>query len=239
MKGKRPKIFAMEITKQFDAVTETELTRRIGAGETELFEILMRRNNPFLYKVGMSYGYTHEDVEDLMQETYIAAYRNLEKFEGRSSFKTWIIRVMLNQCYQKKQKLSFKNEKTSNTIFNEKTTPMFESDRSTDAYKTVLNKELSHIVGNALVEIPLEYRMVFSLRELNGMNTAETAEVLNISETNVKTRLNRAKHMMREKLETMYSPEDIFEFNLIYCDNVVNKVMRAIKDIQSCPECKI
>jgi RNA polymerase sigma factor (sigma-70 family) len=222
----------MEITKQFDAIAETELIGRITNGETELFEILIRRNNPFLYKVGMSYGYTHENVEDLMQETYMAAYRNLEKFEGRSSFKTWIIRIMLNQCYQKTQKLSFINEKTSNIIFNEKTTPMFESDRSTDAYKTVLNRELSYIVGNALSAIPVEYRMVFSLRELNGMSTAETAEVLDISETNVKARLNRAKHMMRANLETMYSPEDIFEFNLIYCDRIVHKVMSAIKDMQ-------
>src|SRR6266487_414803 len=204
----------MTTIKQFDSITETELISRIRQGETGLFEILIRRNNPFVYKVGMSYGYKHEVVEDLMQETFIAVYLNLEKFEGRSSFKTWIIRIMLNQCYQKAQKLSFRNEKTNNTIVNEKTIPMFESNRSTDTYKSVLNKELSYIIGNALVAIPMEYRMVFSLRELNGMSTAETAETLDISETNVKARLNRAKHMLREKLETMYSPEDIFEFNL-------------------------
>ncbi len=221
----------MQITKQFDSITETELINRIRVGETELFEILIRRTNPFLYKVGMSYGYKHEDVEDLMQETFITAYLNLEKFEGRSSFKTWVTRIMLNQCYQKAQKLSFKNEKAADTILNEKTTPMFESNHSTDTYKSVLNKELSNIIGNALIAIPLEYRMVFSLRELNGMSTAETAEVLDISETNVKVRLNRAKHMLREKLEGMYSPEDIFDFNLIYCDKIVNKVMKAIKDM--------
>jgi RNA polymerase sigma-70 factor (ECF subfamily) len=95
-------------------------------------------------------------VEDLMQETFIAVYLNLEKFEGRSSFKTWITRIMLNHCYQKTQKLSFKNEKANYKIFNEKTTPMFESGRSADAYKTVLNKELSYIIGNALIAIPLE-----------------------------------------------------------------------------------
>src|SRR5438552_4003566 len=221
----------MKTIKQFDSITETELISRIRAGETGLLEILIRRNNPFLYKAGMSYGYKREDVEDLMQETFIAAYLNLEKFECRSSFKTWITRIMLNQCYQKAQKLSFKNEKTNNTIVNEKKIPMFESDRSTDTYKSVLNKELSHIIGNALVSIPLEYRMVFSLRELNGMNTVETAEALDISETNVKVRLNRAKHMLREKLETMYSPKDIFEFNLIYCDKIVNGVMKDISHL--------
>ena len=220
----------MEMIKQPGTITDTELIGRISNGERELFEILIRRNNPYLYKLGMSYGYKHEDVEDLMQETFISAYLNLEKFEGRSSFKTWISRIMLNQCYQKSQKLSFKNEK-ANDILNEKTTPMFESNQSTDTYKSVLNSELNTIIGNALISIPFEYRMVFSLRELNGMSTAETAEVMDISETNVKVRLNRAKQMLRQKVEKMYSPEDIFEFNLIYCDRMADGVMKTINNL--------
>jgi len=220
----------MEIFTPFDTISEAELVDRIREGEKALFEILIRRNNPFLYKIGMSYGYSHEDVEDLMQETFIAAYLNLEKFEGRSRFKTWITRIMLNQCYRKAQKLSFKNEKANDDILNEKTIPMFESNH-TDTYKTVLNKELSYVIGHALTTIPLEYRMVFSLRELNGLSTAETADALDISETNVKARLSRAKQMLRQKVETMYSPADIFEFNLIYCDKIVNNVMKAIRDL--------
>ena len=220
----------MELIKQAATLTDTELINRIRDGERELFEILIRRNNPYLYKTGMSYGYKHQDVEDLMQETFIAAYLNLEKFEGRSTFKTWITRIMLNQCYQKAQKLSFKNEKANDNI-NEKTTPMFENNQSTDTYKSVLNNELSNIVGNALLSIPFEYRMVFSLRELNGMSTAETAEVMDISETNVKVRLNRAKHLLREKVWEMYSPEDIFEFNLIYCNKITDGVMKAINKL--------
>ena len=216
--------------RQADTISEIELINRIRKGENELLEILVRRNNPYLYKLGMSYGYKHEDVEDLMQETFIAAYLSLEKFEARSSFKTWITRIMLNQCYQKAQKLSFKFEK-ANDILNEKITPMFESNQSTDTYRSVLNNELSNVIGGALTSIPLEYRIVFSLRELNGMSTAETAEALDISETNVKVRLNRAKHMLREKIEKMYTPEDIFEFNLIYCDKIVTEVMKTINKL--------
>ena len=158
--------------KQPDTIPDNELIDRIRNGERELFEVLIKRNNPYLYIIWMSLGYKHEDVEDLMQETFIAAYLNLEKIEGRSTFKTWITRIMLNQCYQKAQKLSFKNEQTNDIIFNEKTTPMFESNQSTDTSKAVLNKELSYIIGNALTAIPLQYRMVFSLRELNGMSSA-------------------------------------------------------------------
>jgi len=221
----------MEMIKPADTVTELDLINRIRKGERELFEILIRRNNPYLYKLGMTYGYKHEDVQDLMQETWIAAYLNLEKFEGRSSFKTWVTRIMLNQCYQKSRKPSFRKERTNEILNNEKTTPMFESDRSTDTYSSVLNNELSNIIGNALTSIPMEYRMVFSLRELNGMSTTETAEVLDISETNVKVRLSRAKQMLREKVEKMYAPGEIFEFNLIYCDTIVNGVMKSINNL--------
>jgi RNA polymerase sigma-70 factor (ECF subfamily) len=74
--------------------------------------------------------------------------------------------------------------------------------------------------------------MVFSLRELNGMSTSETAEALDISETNVKARLNRAKQMLREKVEKMYTVQDIFEFNLVYCNRVVEGVMKEIGKLQ-------
>jgi RNA polymerase sigma-70 factor (ECF subfamily) len=70
--------------------------------------------------------------------------------------------------------------------------------------------------------------MVFSLRELSGLSTTETAEVLYISPINVKVRLNRARHMLRKAIEKMYSPEDIFEFNLVYCDRIVSHVLKEI-----------
>jgi RNA polymerase sigma-70 factor (ECF subfamily) len=218
-------------TKQFDTLSEVELIDRIRMGETGLFEILIRRNNSSLYKVGMSYGYNHQDVEDLMQETFIAAYIHLDKFENRSSFKTWIVRIMLNLCYQKTQKKSFKNERSMDTNFNEKAIPMFQDRSLGDAYKTVTNKEVSQIVGQALLQIPVDYRMVFCLRELNGMSTTETADAVGITETNVKVRLNRAKYMLRQSIEKMYAPGDIFEFNLVYCDSMVNRVMNQIKNL--------
>jgi RNA polymerase sigma-70 factor (ECF subfamily) len=178
----------------------------------------------------MSYGFTHQDVEDLMQESFIAAYLNLEKFKQQSSFRTWVIKIMLNQCFHKKQRLSFKNEKTTDTN-NENMITLFEKQQSSDGNKKIIDRELNHLIGEAIMHIPLSYRLVFSLRELNGMSTTETAESLDISEANVKIRLNRARNMLKEKLGTMYSPEDIFEFNLIYCDKVVNKVMEEISKL--------
>jgi RNA polymerase sigma-70 factor (ECF subfamily) len=209
-------------------ISDSDIINRVIQGESALFELLIRKNNPFLYKTGRSYGLNHHDTQDLMQEAFIAAYMNLQKFQQRSSFKTWIVQIMLNLCYRRTHKLSFRNEKPGNLLLTEKTTPVFMSDQHNDAYQNTISRELIHAIETALLNIPVEYRMVFSLRELNGMNTSETAEALAISETNVKVRLNRAKHMLRKKIETMYSPGDIFEFNLVYCDKVTHNVMAAI-----------
>jgi len=139
------------MTNQADTIPEVEIIRRILAGEVYLFETLIKRNNASLYKTGMSYGFNHQDVEDLMQETYINAYSNLSKFENRSSFKTWIIKIMLNQCHHKAKKFSFKNEKPKEISQNENITPMFSS--ITDPNNVVANKELTMILQNAICKI--------------------------------------------------------------------------------------
>ena len=89
--------------KQFEQYSDMDIIRKVVGGEIELYEILIRRYNSFLYRIGRVYRYNHQDTEDLMQETYINAYCNLAKFENRSSFKTWFTRIMLNNCYQRKQ----------------------------------------------------------------------------------------------------------------------------------------
>ena len=207
--------------------SDTEIIQKILVGETALFEILIRRNNPWLHKTGRSYGFNHDDTQDLMQETFINAYANLSKFENRSSFRAWIVKIMLNNCFQRQQKFSFKNETPATDFINEKSIPMYMSDEH-DTAKVVTNRELSHVIESSLAKVPADYRMVFSLREMSGLNVAETAEVLNISQANVKVRLNRAKAMLRKEIEKIFTPDDIFEFNLVYCDAMVNRVLHEI-----------
>ncbi len=215
--------------KEFEQYTDLEVIQKIITGEIELFEIIIRRYNPFLYKTGRSYNYNHEDTQDLMQDTFIDAFTGLSKFENRSTFKTWIIKIMLNNCYKKQQKWSSKNIIT--TEINENSTPMFSNNQHTDTSKTVMNRELNFVIENSLQQIPMDYRLVFTLREVNGLNVAETADTLNISEANVKVRLNRAKTMLRKEVEKSYSAEDIFEFNLVYCDAMVQRVINKLKEI--------
>ena len=91
----------MKDLKIFEQYSDIEIIQRVLDGDVGLFEILIRRNNAFIYKTGRSYNYNHEDTQDLMQDTFIDVYLNLSKFENRSSFKTWVIRIMLNNCFRK------------------------------------------------------------------------------------------------------------------------------------------
>lgn len=215
---------------KFEKYSDPEIIQMINDGDVRLFEILIRRYDPFLYNIGRTYRYNHENTEDLMQDAYINAYCNLKKFENRSTFKTWLTRIMLNVCYQKKHKLSFKNEIISDDIQNEKSNILFK--HSTINEKIAMNKELGHVLENAIHEIPEDYRIVFTLRELNGLSIAETAESLDITESNVKVRLNRAKGMLQKEIKKMYSAQEIFEFNLVYCDVMVNRVMDKIYELR-------
>lgn len=215
--------------KKSEQLTEIEIIDRILAGEKPLYEILLRRFNSYLYKVGRSYNYNHEDTQDLMQDTYIDAYKSLSQFEKRSDFKTWLIRIMLNNCYRKKQKSSYKNE-TSNEMMQDNVIPMF-THRNNDGHKEVYNRELGHIIEVLLSELPENFRMVFSLREITGLNVSETANLLDISETNVKVRLNRAKTLIRKQIEKTYSSQELFEFNLCYCNPFTERVMKKINEL--------
>jgi RNA polymerase sigma factor (sigma-70 family) len=205
--------------------SDAELVERILQGEKALYEIFIRRYNPYLYKTGRSYNYNHEDTEDLMQDTFVDAYKSLSAFESRSSFKTWITKIMLNRCYHKKQKSGFRNEIITDAP--EFVTPMF-THKVKDPSKIIQNKELGRVIEDALHAIPFDYRMVFSLREVSGFNVSETAALLEISESNVKVRLTRAKSMLRKEIEKKYSAGEIFEFNLVYCDAMVEGVMKRI-----------
>lgn len=205
---------------------EEEIIQKILDGEMALFEVLIRRYNAILYKIARSYNFNHDEAQDLLQETHIAAYQNLKKFESRSSYKTWIAKIMVNKCLYKLSYGSSKYE-VPNQIGDENSQPMFSSKKqSTEAH--VLNRELSNILEKSLEQIPVHYRTVFILREVEGLSVAETAEMLNLTAVNVKVRLNRAKTLLQKELEKYYSKAQLYDFNLIYCDSVVKNVFDAI-----------
>lgn len=111
--------------------------------------------------------------------------------------------------------------------FNEHSTPLFAAAENKTA-TIVHSRELGTIIEQALDNIPLDYKMVFTLREMNQMSVAETSELLQISEANVKVRLNRAKEMLRQHIEKSYTATELYEFNLVYCNAMVDRVINII-----------
>jgi len=194
----------------------------VTGGDIAMFEMLIRRYNAVLYKIGRMYGFNHQDTEDLMQDTHVAAYTQLKSFEERSSYKTWISKIMVNKCLYKMKYGYFKKEVPTEDVYND------ESSTAVYDEKTVLNRELSGVLEKSLEKIPVLYRSVFALREIEGFSVAETAELLGITTVNVKVRLNRARALLQKQVEQFYSQSEIYSFNLIYCDDIVKKTLHAI-----------
>lgn len=208
-------------------LSEEEIIQKIIAGEKALFEILIRRYNSGLYKIARCYGFNHQDAEDIMQETHVSAYTNLKNFQHKASYKTWVSKILIHKCVYKLSYGYFKNEQPGSDIIYENVKPMFNQPKIATE-KIVLNKELSKVLEKSLAEIPLTYRTVFILREVEGFSTAETAELMNSTPVNVKVRLSRAKVLLQKKVENFYSSADIFEFNAVYCDAIVKRVFESI-----------
>jgi RNA polymerase sigma factor (sigma-70 family) len=202
--------------------------KKIIDGSIEQFEILVRRHNSFLYKIARSYGFNHQDAEDLMQDTHIAAYAALDRFKGHSSYKTWIYRIMVNKCLYRLKYGYFKNEILKAKVLKPDTQFIHIRTNENTADGLVNNHELNRIVEKGLLNIPLKYRTVFALREIEGFSVAETAQLLNITALNVKVRLSRAKTMLQSQIGKFYSAADIYSFSLIYCDAIIDKVLARI-----------
>jgi RNA polymerase sigma factor (sigma-70 family) len=204
--------------------SDEEVIQRILAGEQALFEVLIRRYNSLLYKIARGYGFGHDDAQDLMQESHVSAYTSLSGFRADASYKTWLTRIHLNKCYHKMNYGHLKYEDADTAMVEAIVRPTEKQDTA----KMVMNKELGKVLEQSLQQLPQIYRSVFLLREMEGFSVNETAELLNITPVNVKVRLSRAKALLQTQLEQHYSLADIYEFNLKYCDGMVERVMRAI-----------
>lgn len=209
----------MMSVKARNEIPDCELVDRIVKGDKELFETIIRRYNQRLYRIGMSVLNNEPETEDAMQTAYIHAYESLSGFEGRSSFGTWLTRIMLNQCYAQKRK-------PKNSVLEaglcENTSTM------KSPAGILLNKELGRALEDAISMLPEKYRLVFVLREIEELSVRETSEALCIEEPNVKVRLNRAKAMLRENL-TGYMKSNVYDFHLSKCDRMVYFVMNHLK----------
>ena len=209
-----------------DTISDSEVIRRVLTGEKNLYAILVRRYNQRLYRVCMSIINNDAEVEDVMQVSYIKAYENLGKFAFKSSFSTWLTRILINESllHIKKQKKSL----TMNDDMLENEINKLPAANIQTPFMKVLNSELKEVLEEAIHQLPEKYRTVFVMREIEDMNVAETQECLGISEVNVKVRLNRAKALLRNALNTIYKKEELLPFHLTRCDRITEYVMKQI-----------
>ena len=207
-------------------ISDNEIISRVLKGEKNLYANIVRKYNQRLYRVGMSIINDDTEVEDVMQVAYIRAYENLGKFAFKSAFSTWITRILINESLlrlkKRKQSLNMNDDVMNNDIYHhylvDSQTPLM----------NVVNSELKVILEKAIRQLPEKYRTVFIMREIESMNVAETRECLDLSEVNVKVRLNRAKAMLKNSLAEYYRKEDILNFHLSRCDRIVENVMRQV-----------
>jgi len=212
-----------------ETISDTEIISRILNGEKNLYSLIVRRYNQRLYKIGMSIIKDDDEVEDVMQVAYIKAYENLKKFEFNSAFSTWLTKIFINECL-----LRLKQRKKSIVVSD---TDMENQENQHSRIETqtpfmkILNIELKVALEKAILDLPEKYRTVFIMREVENMNVAETKECLDITEANVKVRLNRAKTLLKNSLKEYYKKEDILSFHLTRCNKMVGSVMEQVEGL--------
>lgn len=209
-------------------LSDNEVIQRVIAGEKNLFEVLMRKYNPRLYRIGMTIINNDSEIEDMMQNAYIKAYQNLDKFENRSSFSTWLVRILMNECLQHLKKSKHVTSLDGINTYNMDNNSMSKTSDYITPDNAAVNKELGKALERALLTLPEKYRMVFVLREIENMSVAETIDALELTESNVKVRLNRAKTMLRDKLNEYYKSDVVFPFHLTRCNRVVENVFQSL-----------
>src|ERR1041385_9756 len=163
-------------------VKDSDIIRKVVGGDKKSYELLIRKYNQRLYRVAKAILWNEEEAEDAMQEAYIKAYQQLPNFEQRSSFSTWITRILINECLMKKRK----NSRMINGEVADQISGLRQAPEKHNPEKKVLNKELGALIEHAVSQLPEKYRLVFVMREIENMSVAETTEALNISETNTK-----------------------------------------------------
>lgn len=201
-------------------LSDEEIVDRILLGEKPLYESLMRKYNARMFRISMSIVNDDMEAEDVMQTAYINAYLQLASFNKKSSFGTWLTRILVNESLLHK-----KRKQRRDQILKEQPATGYDTETP---LKSLMNKELKTILEKAVLTLPEKYRLVFVMREMEEMSTSETMQVLNIGESNVKIRLNRAKEMLRNDLSSRFRSQQLFDFHLTRCDRVVNFVMDNI-----------
>ena len=185
---------------------ELALVQAAKQGDVGAFEQLVKRYDRNIFRIAQHITQNREDAEDVVQDAFLKAYENLDQFQGNSKFYTWLVRIAVNESLMK-----LRRRKTSKTVSmdedvetEEGSMPREFADWSPNPEQQYGQSELSDILRKTIQGLPTSFRTVFVLRDVEGLSTEETAEMLNLSIPAVKSRLLRARLQLRERLNKYF-----------------------------------
>jgi RNA polymerase sigma-70 factor (ECF subfamily) len=182
---------------------EADLIARILAGEKELFHELIRPYERMVFMTVFSIVKNETDAEDGVQDAMVNAYRHLSKFRGDAKFSTWLTTIAVNEGRQKLRRAKRAKEDSLDEPIegeDQEITPAPLTDWREIPLESLERKELREELRSAVADLPDKYREIFTLRDIEELNVAETAAALGINENMVKVRLHRARMMLQKRL---------------------------------------
>jgi RNA polymerase sigma-70 factor (ECF subfamily) len=210
---------------------DAELVRRARGRDEAAVRASMQANNRRLYRLARGVLRNDAEAEDVVQETYVRAFTHLEQFRGDSSLSTWLSRIAMNEALGRLRRLRPGVElSTLPQGALEAQIIQFPLTSSEDPEKSMAQREIQHVVEHAIDELPEPFRLVFITRVIEGMNVEETAEILGLKPETVKTRLHRARNLLRENVEKKIGPVvmEAFPFAGRRCERLTDAVLKRL-----------
>lgn len=185
------------------APTDEELVRKSKEGDERAFGELISRYESKVYSLALKMVRNPEDAEDVLQDTFLRAYRGIKSFQGASTFSTWVYRITANSALMRLRKKQLPTVSIEDA--DERETPVNIADWTPGPVEQLLNRELQQVMDEAIQALPPEFRQVFVLRDIEEMSNAEVADILDLSVAAVKSRLHRARLKVRNRIAGYFS----------------------------------
>jgi RNA polymerase sigma-70 factor, ECF subfamily len=213
---------------QDQQLTDEQVVKRVLAGDTSLFEVIMRRYNQRLYRAARAITRSDSEAEDVLQDAYVRAFQHLAQYRGQAAFGAWLTRIAVNEAIARlRQSKKFEPFEDSEG----EVVHMISLDRSPE--QSAADSEARALLEQAVERLPDNYRVVYMLREVEELSTAETAQALEATEENVKVRLHRARALLRKQLYATVgkNAREAFTFHAVRCDRVVRNVFARLQQL--------
>jgi RNA polymerase sigma-70 factor (ECF subfamily) len=221
------------VTTETQPLDDASLAARIADRDQVAFEALMRRYNGRLFRVARAIVKDDTEAEDVLQDAYLDAYRNMSRFRGESQLSTWLVRIVVNHSLMRLRKQRRDRVVVSmddHPKGSESRVHQFADSNAESPTATALRAEARRLIERRIDELPVTFRTVFVLRELEELSAEEIAECLGIPAATVRTRLFRARALLREALarDLDLATGDVYGFAGARCDRIVAAVLARV-----------